>query len=40
MVLTVMFDRARCLPMRIARDPQVAFAALAELKELLAEVAG
>ena len=34
-----MFDRARCLPMRIARDPHVAFAALAELKELLAEAA-
>jgi len=35
-----MFDRARCLPMRIARDPHVAFAALAELKQLLAEAAG
>ena len=35
-----MFDQARCLPMRIARDPHVAFAALAELKELLAEAAG
>lgn len=35
-----MFDRARCLPMRIARDPHVVFAALAELKELLAEAAG
>ena len=34
-----MFDRARCLPIRIARDPHVAFAALAELKELLAEAA-
>src|SRR5215469_3313792 len=35
-----MFDRARCLPMRIARDPHVAFAALAGLTELLAEAAG
>jgi len=35
-----MFDRARCLPMRIARDPHVAFAALARLTELLAEAAG
>src|SRR5215831_15965794 len=35
-----MFDRARCLPMRIARDPHVAFAALVGLTELLAEAAG
>src|SRR5215471_8359464 len=35
-----MFDRARCLSMRIARDPHVAFAALAGLTELLAEAAG
>jgi hypothetical protein len=32
-----MFDRAMCLPMRIARDPFVEFAALAQLRELLAE---
>jgi hypothetical protein len=35
-----MFDRAMCLPMRIVRDPFVEFAALAQLRELLAEAAG
>jgi hypothetical protein len=35
-----MFDPARCLPMRIARDPYVEFAALAVLRELLAEAVG
>jgi hypothetical protein len=35
-----MFDRAMCLPMRIARDPCVEFAALVQLRELLAEAAG
>jgi Transposase len=34
-----MFDRSACLAMWIARDPRVGFAALAELRELLAEAA-
>jgi hypothetical protein len=34
------FDRGRCLPMRIAREPHIAFAALAGLQELPAEAAG
>ena len=34
-----MFDRAVCLPMRIARDPWIEFAALSALRELLTGVA-
>src|SRR5260370_20963970 len=35
-----MFDRSICLSVRIARDPYVEFAALAVLRELLADVGG